>query len=1473
MAINKKLIHFQNYEKFLDEKEHGNILDTSICFIKDRQLIYTHRKGYQAVPEGGKEGQILTVNDKDEVIWKDVKDNLYVIPEEILYVILSNGTLSSSQYNEIKQAVLDGRTLIVDVEQGGSVTHVVGLTQQLDLNGNIGFCGLLDTSLLVISILPNGECFQESITIPSIDSIYVNFVTKSEFYRVQEQLNTILNGDTSAIDAWYEIENFLQGITDKETLTGLLQNLKSDIKKENINIFIPKHKQTIEFDTNGHEYVDLGLPSGNLWATCNVGSETPEEKGLFFQWGDTEGDEGGGDKKFEWSTYKWCNYIDHQTLLTKYCQNYINGYEGYTDDLTQLELEDDAAHVHMGGDWAMPSLEDILELGNNCNYETIISENGNTIKWTSRKNGKSIIIPMGFIPNGNTVQTAPFIATKDLVKENSLQFYYFYPTTANARFDRSAGFQVRGIIKTKSDGLSGDDIFTKQEGVDLEQNIKSQLTNKLSKSEASSTYQPKGDYATKKDLENIDTREARYSEYGLPYPKLPGQVLYTTFDNKPVVTNCKSSLIKSNEYYEDLGYGSIIFTTPTRIPDLAFGNRNDDDTDYKYNLQYASMSDSFTTIGCCSFRRSTLVGIRFSKNFTTFDASKTSEYGYVNGMWLTDSIAFARSNIEELYLPDSFTNGWGSSSAFKKCSRLSKIRFSPNTTIISGYSFFEDCTAIEHLYIPDNITTISKANGIFRGCTSLKTVRLSPNMTIDDDSGNTFGDCKLLETIILPTNIETIPNNFLANCWGLKEITIPSKVINMDWINGARIEKLTIHANVTRGNGWYTTARYIDSSSPIWPTNLNVYYNCNPREVILRYTKAVVENITILGINNMTKIWVPAALLEQYKEIYPDFANYFHPLTGDDRLTALEKNGLKEDGSYPDMTVGSAENLQVKYETINDSAYGIMDSTDKDNDYKYSTIESIQGNSISWCQLVKPSWTATNAELTIDNGEITLTPTAETDVNCYQSDLKLTNTHKYYFRFQAKASEQGISDNDTLGEIACGSDHKIDIDGNLETDWITFDKIFTYERQDSDDEIANIYLTANYRNEETGTKIPAMYRNVILLDLTLIYGIGNEPEITTQIDVDYIKWFGKVLTSEDYDTGSIRSVLMTGIRNTGSNLWDGSIAQASYYLSNATETVTSSANYDITDFIQVFPNTQYYINQCEGSAPSILFFDRDKRFISGTKHASKGTLIFTTPENCFYIKDSKYKTKDYSLSYYKTGKNTNVNEPYWEKTVELPPITSLTSNGVVIFPDGLKRVGEYRDEIYVDNGVTKAIKRVGSTKLGSLTWTVLNDTDNLKYRYRATISTMYKNSTTNYDIITSVLPNGATKQEHNGISSQNTYIYAFYEPFGEASNASGFKSAMANETIYYRLATPVEYIVDNLKMPIIHEVDDYGINEVISEENGLSPRIVSKYGIDVFDALKGMENKLEGISEGSMTEQDAEIMFNKIFDNNGGQNS
>ena len=127
---------------------------------------------------------------------------------------------------------------------------------------------------------------------------------------------------------------------------------------------------------NGHEFVDLGLPSGTLWATCNVGATSPEQAGLYFALGETTGFTAeqvkSGVRKFNSASYTAPS---------------VSG---------NLTLEQDAAHVNLGGNWRMPTKAECQELFDNCDAVWTDDYNGTGVAgyiFTSKINGNSVLLP------------------------------------------------------------------------------------------------------------------------------------------------------------------------------------------------------------------------------------------------------------------------------------------------------------------------------------------------------------------------------------------------------------------------------------------------------------------------------------------------------------------------------------------------------------------------------------------------------------------------------------------------------------------------------------------------------------------------------------------------------------------------------------------------------------------------------------------------------------------------------------------------------------------------------------------------------------------------------------------------------------------------------------------------------------------------------------------------------------------------
>ena len=132
---------------------------------------------------------------------------------------------------------------------------------------------------------------------------------------------------------------------------------------------------------NGHVWVDLGLPDGLKWATCNVGADKPEAYGDYFAWGEVV-----AKNVYNWSNYRLgsdCN------KLAKYCTDIEHGF---VDNKIVIESEDDVARVNWGGAWRLPTDEEWTELRKNCTW-TWLTRNKVEGYEVKGPNGNSIFLP------------------------------------------------------------------------------------------------------------------------------------------------------------------------------------------------------------------------------------------------------------------------------------------------------------------------------------------------------------------------------------------------------------------------------------------------------------------------------------------------------------------------------------------------------------------------------------------------------------------------------------------------------------------------------------------------------------------------------------------------------------------------------------------------------------------------------------------------------------------------------------------------------------------------------------------------------------------------------------------------------------------------------------------------------------------------------------------------------------------------
>lgn len=186
--------------------------------------------------------------------------------------------------------------------------------------------------------------------------------------------------------------------------------------------------------------VDLGLSSGTLWMNRNVGASSPEDAGLYFAWGETQGytaDKVGLTKQFQWSDYKFGT----ATNLTKY---------NSTDGLTTLEATDDSVLQNIYK-CSMPTKTQIQELLDNTTQEYTRFNDVYGITFTSMVNGASIFIPMaGAADHGSVsnVNSVGYLWSSSLKEDNTNQAWVLQLSKNSFDFDyanRYRGYSVRGV--------------------------------------------------------------------------------------------------------------------------------------------------------------------------------------------------------------------------------------------------------------------------------------------------------------------------------------------------------------------------------------------------------------------------------------------------------------------------------------------------------------------------------------------------------------------------------------------------------------------------------------------------------------------------------------------------------------------------------------------------------------------------------------------------------------------------------------------------------------------------------------------------------------------------------------------------------------------------------------------------------------------------------------------------------------------
>ena len=175
---------------------------------------------------------------------------------------------------------------------------------------------------------------------------------------------------------------------------------------------------------NGHEWVDLGLPSGLKWATCNVGAKTPEQCGNYYAWGETKTKE-------------------------EYTQQNSVTYGKQMDDISG-NAQYDAATANWGGAWRMPTCEEMEELNDKCTWNWT-KQNGVKGYNVTGPNGNSIFLPaVGYFDwawfySGGCGGSCYWSSTPDGNTSSAYCLYFSSSSHCESSYPRDYGLTVRPV--------------------------------------------------------------------------------------------------------------------------------------------------------------------------------------------------------------------------------------------------------------------------------------------------------------------------------------------------------------------------------------------------------------------------------------------------------------------------------------------------------------------------------------------------------------------------------------------------------------------------------------------------------------------------------------------------------------------------------------------------------------------------------------------------------------------------------------------------------------------------------------------------------------------------------------------------------------------------------------------------------------------------------------------------------------------
>ena len=294
-----------------------------------------------------------------------------------LYYQLSNGRWQSDNENDVAES-----SAVIKEQSSALIMLVLDCTSSLgDQFGNMKLCAETFVQTLFLTASGKEEPTVKTVSVTNSGKVSGN-VTSDGGSKVTERGVCWSTNQNPTISGQHKSVGSGTG-SFSVSITGLTNGKTYYVRAYATNAIGTSYGEQKSFkfsmEENGHEYVDLGLPSGLKWATCNVGASSPEDYGDYFAWGETRSK----------SSYTESNSVTYGKNIGD-----ISGDAQY-----------DAARKNWGGSWRMPTKAELQELKNNCSWKWT-TQNGVKGYKVTGPNGNSIFLPAAGYRYGSSLNYA-----------------------------------------------------------------------------------------------------------------------------------------------------------------------------------------------------------------------------------------------------------------------------------------------------------------------------------------------------------------------------------------------------------------------------------------------------------------------------------------------------------------------------------------------------------------------------------------------------------------------------------------------------------------------------------------------------------------------------------------------------------------------------------------------------------------------------------------------------------------------------------------------------------------------------------------------------------------------------------------------------------------------------------------------------------------------------------------------------------